>query len=132
MAEAMLRCLYGDVYEAFSAGTRPDRVHPLAMDVLSESGIETSELRSKGVEEMLDHFFDVVVTVCDQARETCPIYPGAAEVLHHSFTDPSSLDGTMEERLEGFRLLRDEIREWVEATFGPGSPRYLVPPSEFS
>lgn len=131
MAEALLRCLHGDVYEAYSAGVKPDRVHPLVIDVLMEDGIDARGLRSKGVEEMLDHFFDVVVTVCDDARQSCPIYPGGAEVVHHPLSDPSSVDGTPEERLEAFRRLREEIRTWLEAAFGPGSPRYLAPPSGF-
>ena len=132
MAEGFLNCLYGGHYQAFSAGVKPGRVHPLAIDVMSEVGIDISQQRSKGIEEVIENFFDTVVTVCDGARETCPIYPGGAEVLHHSFEDPSSFDGTPEEVADKFRQVRDEIKEWIEVAFGPSSPRYRSRPSKFS
>ena len=132
MAEGFLNCLYGGHYQAFSAGVKPGRVHPLAIDVMSEVGMDISHQRSKSIEEVIENFFDTVVTVCDGARETCPIYPGGAEVFHHSFEDPSSFDGTPEEVADKFRQVRDEIKEWIEIAFGPSSPRYRSRPSEFS
>lgn len=132
MAEGFLNCFYGDRYQAYSAGVRPSRVHPLAIDVMSEVGIDISNQSSKSIEEVIENFFDTVVTVCDDARENCPIYPGGAEVLHHSFEDPSSFDGTPEEVANKFRQVRDEIKGWIEGAFGPSSPRYRSLPSEFS
>lgn len=132
MAEGLLNCFYGDKYQAFSAGVKPDRLHPNAIDAMAEIGVDISCQRSKSIEEVMDNFFDTVVTVCDNAREQCPIYPDGAEVLHHSFDDPSSFDGSNEERAQRFRQMRDEIREWIEGTFGPSSSRYLSRPSDFS
>ncbi len=94
--------------------------------------IPISDMTSKSIEEVMEDFYDTVVTVCDGARETCPVYPGGAELLHHSFEDPSSFDGSPEEIVDRFSKVRDEIKEWLEATFGPSSPRYLSRPSEFS
>lgn len=130
MAEAFLNCFYGDVYQAFSAGVVPSRVDPLAIDVMSEIGIDISLHRSKGVEEALDNFYDTIVTLCDCARDQCPIFPGTAELIHHEFPSPSSYDYT--DRSESYRRVRDEIGTWVESAFGPSSPRYLAPPFEFS
>ncbi len=132
MAEGLLNCLYGDKYQAFSAGVEPGRIHPLTIDVMAEIGINISRNRSKSIEEALENFYDTVVTVCDEAREQCPVYPGGAEVIHHSFEDPSSFDGTPDETVKRFRQVRDEIRKWIEETFGPSSPRYLSLPSDFS
>jgi arsenate reductase (thioredoxin) len=132
MAEGLLNRMFGDRYQAFSAGVKPGRVHPLAIDVMAEIGVDISHQRSKSIEEVMDDFYDTVVTVCDDARETCPVYPGGAELLHHSFEDPSSFDGTPEEMADKFREIRDKIKEWLEAVFGPSSPRYLSRPSEFS
>lgn len=132
MAEGLLNCLYGDRYQAFSAGVRPGRVHPLAIDVMAEIGIDISHHRSKSIEEVMESFYDSVVTLCDDARESCPIYPGGAELLHHPFEDPSSFNGTPEELVNKFREVRDRIKEWIEGAFGPSSPRYCSLPSEFS
>jgi arsenate reductase (thioredoxin) len=132
MAEGLLNCMYGDRYQAVSAGVKPGRIHPLAIDVMAEIGIDISNQRSKSIEEVMEDFYDAVVTVCDEARETCPVYPGGAELLHHSFEDPSSFDGTPEEIADKFREVRDKTEEWLEMEFGPSSPRYLSRPSEFS
>jgi arsenate reductase len=117
MAEGLLDHLYGDRYEAFSAGLKFGNVHPRAIEVMAEIGIDIGHHRSKSIEEMFDHYFDVVVTVCDQAKEACPIYPGGSRLLHHDFEDPSSFSGTPEEVLESFRRVRDQIRSWMEHTF---------------
>ena len=122
MAEGFLNHLYGDRYEAFGAGTRPDKVHPLVIDVRAEVGADISRQRFENIEEMLDHYFDVVVTVCDSAREQRPIYPGGAELVHHRFEDPAIVEGPMEERLERFRRVRDEIRAWIMQRFGERAP----------
>jgi arsenate reductase len=117
MAEGLLDHLYGGKYEAYSAGLKPGSVHPYAIGVMAEIGIDISHHRPKSIEEMFDHYFDVVVTVCDRAKEACPIYPGGSKLLHQDFEDPSSFDGTPEEVLDTFRRVRDQIRAWVELTF---------------
>lgn len=109
MAEGALRELAGDRFEAASAGTSPTQINPMAVRVMAEIGIDVSEQRSKSVVEMMGEQFDYVVTVCDHAREACPVFPGAARHLHWSFDDPASAEGSEEERLEVFRRVRDEI-----------------------
>ena len=118
MAEGWLRHLYGERYEAYSAGVRPGRLHPLAVDVMAEVGVDISKRRAKSIEETLDEYYDLVVTVCDRAREECPVYPGATELEHVSFEDPSAEDGTSDEMAERFRKVRDEIRAYVVKRFG--------------
>ena len=117
MAEGLLNALVGDRYEAASAGTSATRVRPEAIAVLAELGIDIAHHRSKTVEEFRGRLFDVVVTVCDNARETCPFFPGKL-VLHQSFLDPAAAAGSEEEVLEAFRKVRDQIASWIVATFG--------------
>lgn len=124
MAEGWLRHLGGGRYVAASAGTQRRGVHPLAVEVMAEAGIDLSAHRSKTVEEALAEHgdaengggFDTVVTVCDAAHEACPYVP-ARRTLHRSFADPSAVEGSRDERLAAFRTARDEIRAWVERTF---------------
>ena len=116
MAEAYLNKLYGDRYEAYSAGIHPTRINPNVVRVMAEEGVDLSGARSKSVEEYLDRNFDLVVTVCDSARESCPIFPGD-ELIHHGFRDPSTIEGSEEEVLARVREIRDEIREWVKDYF---------------
>jgi arsenate reductase len=116
MAEGLLRHLgndAGDVFDVESAGTRPSRVRPEAIEVMRELGIDISGHRSKSVDEFAGQQFDYVLTVCDNARETCPIYPGHANRLHRSFDDPAAVEGNEEERLAAFRRVRDEIRDYL-------------------
>jgi arsenate reductase len=118
MAEGLLRTLYGVEYEAFSGGTQPSEVNPHAVRVMAEMGIDISAHRSKHVKEFLGVTFDSVVTVCDKAKESCPFFPGAKEYIHQSFADPATCTGTEEEILDCFRRSRDEIKGWIEKTFG--------------
>ena len=116
MAEGLLRHLGnvgGDHFEVESAGTRPGRVRPEAIAVMRELGIDISGHRSKSVDEFAGQRFDYVLTVCDNARESCPIYPEHANRLHHSFDDPAAVEGDEEERLAAFRRVRDEIRDYL-------------------
>jgi arsenate reductase len=119
MAEALLRWMAGETFEVYSAGTEPTAVHPLTIRVLEEMGIPTEGLRSKGVDEFLGQSFDFVITVCDQAKERCPVFPGG-EQIHWSFPDPSAVQGSEEEQLEFFRRVRDMIaqrlRLWLSVT----------------
>jgi arsenate reductase (thioredoxin) len=113
MAEALLRHHAGDRFEVESAGTRPSRVRPEAIAVMRELGIDISDQRSKPVDEFARQQFDYVLTVCDNARASCPIYPGHANRLHHSFDDPAAVEGGEQERLAAFRRVRDEIRDYL-------------------
>lgn len=113
MAEGWLRQLASDRYEAFSAGTDPVGLNPGAVAAMRESGVDISAHRSKHVNEFAGTPFDCVVTVCDRARETCPIFPGARAVLHWSFDDPAQATGTDEERRAVFRRVRDEIADRI-------------------
>ena len=114
MAEGLLRHHGGDRFQAFSAGTEPGSVHPLAIRAMAEIGIDAGGQHSKSVDEFTGQAFDCVITVCDQAREACPVFPGAARQLHWSLEDPSQARGSEEERLAAFRQVRDEIAARIE------------------
>ena len=113
MAEGWLRHLGKDRFEVASAGTHPVGLNPGAVEVMREVGIEISGHRSKHLEEFSDQRFDAVITVCDRAKESCPMFPSGGTVLHWSFDDPASAVGTPEERLAVFRRVRDEIQEKI-------------------
>ena len=113
MAEGLLRHDAGDRFDVESAGTRPTRVRPEAVAVMRELGIDISGARSKSIDEFAGQGFDYVLTVCDHAKETCPIYPGHANRLHRNFEDPAAVEGTEAERLAAFRRVRDEIRDYL-------------------
>src|SRR5215211_3385046 len=115
MAEGLLRDLAGDQFEVMSAGTEATHVRPLAVRAMEEIGIDISGQESKTLDRYLDQPFDYVITVCDDANEACPFFPGAQSRLHWSFEDPSRAEGSDEERLEVFRRVRDEIKDRVQA-----------------
>ena len=121
MAEGYLRHLRGDAFEAVSAGTEPGALNPLAVEVMAEDGIDISGQRAKSVDDFVQQQFDYVITVCDDAREACPFFPGAARRLHWSFPDPSAAGGTREERLAVFRQVRDGIRARVKELLADGT-----------
>jgi arsenate reductase (thioredoxin) len=114
MAEGLLKHLAGDRFEAHSAGTEATHVRPLAIRAMDEIGIDISGQESKTLDRYLEESFDYVITVCDDANEACPFFPGAANRLHWSFEDPSRVEGSEEERLAVFRSVRDRIRERIE------------------
>ncbi|MDW5564335.1 MAG: arsenate reductase ArsC [Methanomassiliicoccus sp.] len=116
MAEGLANALYPDLLMAKSAGTVPSRVHPLAIRVMAEIGIDISQQRSKGLEEFDGQAFDCIITVCSNAAETCPFFSGGKKQIHHGFDDPSSVDGTEEEKVDAFRKSRDEINKWISDT----------------
>lgn len=113
MAEALLRQRGQGRYEVHSAGTEPKGLNPLAVAALADRDIDIAGARSKGVTEFVDQPFDYIITVCDNANEACPVFPGAGQRLHHSFADPAAAVGTTEERLAVFRRIRDEIDTWL-------------------
>ncbi len=116
MAEGFLNTLFGDRYEAHSAGITPTKINPYAVKAMAEIGIDLSKNRSKSIEEFRGENFNYVVTVCDNARETCPFFPGE-KIIHKSFEDPAGFEGSENEKLEKVRCVRDQIKEWVMNTF---------------
>lgn len=110
MAEGLLRHDAGEGFEVASAGVAPSHVRPEAIQVMNEVGIDISGHRSKSVDEFTGQDFDYVITVCDNANEQCPIFPGKTERIHWSFEDPAVVQGDEETRLATFRRVRDEIR----------------------
>ena len=136
MAEGLLRHLYGDKYEAYSAGATPTRVHPLAVMVMAEIGIDISRQSSKSIEDFRGKDVDLVVTVCKRTLKlSCPFcsspgavgmpriiretIPGAKRFVEHGFSDPSDVEGSEEERVAAYRRTRDEIRAWIQDYFLP-------------
>jgi arsenate reductase len=118
MAEALIRSKGGEAFEAFSAGTHPRGINPLTLQVLEEAGLDASWARSKSVEEFLGDTFDYVITVCDEARQECPVFPGEHESLHWGYEDPALAQGTDEERLAVFRRVFVQLSERI-GTFLP-------------
>ena len=117
LAEGLLRARHGDRYEAYSAGVVARGVHPGAAAALRDVGIDPSGQTSKTVDDLGDRSFDVVVTVCDNAREACPYVPGRERNVHSGFRDPSAAPEA--EQAEAFAAVRDEIAAWLDAEFGP-------------
>ncbi|MBZ5510202.1 MAG: arsenate reductase ArsC [Acidobacteriia bacterium] len=112
MGEGLLRHLAGDRFEVFSAGTKPAGLNPNAVKAMREVGIDISAHRSKSVDEFAGQQFDYVFTVCDSARESCPVFPGSGKRLHQSFEDPAA--APPEQQLAVFGKVRDQIRAWAE------------------
>jgi len=131
MAEGLLRATYGDWYEVYSAGVEATRVNPRAIEVMHEIGIDISTQHSKTSREFKDIVFDLAVTVCDRAKQACPICsmpleipvsgdnnsPKARKVIHKGFEDPAPVVGSEEEQLRVFRQVRDEIKDWIIEKF---------------
>jgi arsenate reductase (thioredoxin) len=120
MAEGLLRHLAGDRFEAHSAGTEATHIRPLAIRAMDEIGVDISGQESKTLERYLGKPFDYVITVCDDANEACPFFPGATNRLHWSLPDPSAAKGSEEERLAVFRSVRDALRDRVQAELVDG------------
>ena len=121
MAEGMLRAWGGDRFEVESAGSIATEVRPLAIQAMREIGIDISGHTSKSSEAFAGQAFDYAITVCDDAREACPFFPGAAHQLHWSFDDPAAATGTDDERLAVFRRVRDEIGERIRSELVAGA-----------
>lgn len=111
MAEGLLRRMAGDRFKVESAGVAPTRVRPEAIEAMREIGVDISQQRSKSVDEFAGREFDYVITVCDNANEQCPVFPGRTERIHWSFDDPAAVEGDDETRLSAFRRVRDEIQQ---------------------
>lgn len=111
MAEGLLRDMAGDRIEAASAGVAPTQVRPEAIEAMKEIGIDISNHRSKSIDKLITQAFDCVITVCDNANQHCPMFPGACRRIHWSIEDPAAVAGDDKTRLEAFRRARDELRE---------------------
>lgn len=111
IAEGFLRHLASDKFEVFSAGVEPTQINPLAIKAMSEIGIDISNQKSKSVNDFSGKEFDYVITVCDNAREACPVFPGKYKKVHWSLEDPAKTQGTEEEALPIFRKIRNQIKE---------------------
>lgn len=120
MAEGLVNALFGDRFEAASAGTTATRVHPAAIKAMAEIGIDIGGQRSKSLDVFDGRRFDYAVMVCDDKAADCPFFPGGKEQIHHAFDDPAACTGTDEEVLACFRKSRDEIRAWIEEMFVRG------------
>ncbi len=127
MAEGLLRHMAGDRFEALSAGTSPVGVNPLAMEAMAELGIDISSQRSKNVTEFLGRPIEYAITVCDRAKEACPVFPGTYKFLSWSLEDPAAVTGSHDEKLDAFRRIRDEIRRRVEMQFAPSARAEKTP-----
>ncbi len=114
MAEGLINALYSDKFEAFSAGTEVSEVRSQSIQVLKEVGIDISHHYSKHLRDFYGTDFDLVVTVCDNAKKICPVFPGAKKMIHKSFPDPAAVNGTEDEKLLAFRNVRDQIHEWIK------------------
>jgi len=121
MAEGLLREMAGDRFEALSAGTNPVGVNPLAIEAMQEIGIDISKHHSKNVKEFLGKPIEYVVTVCDRARDSCPVFPGTYKFLRWSLDDPAAAAGSHDDKLRAFRRIRDEISRQIEAQFAPAA-----------
>ena len=122
MAEGLLRHMAGDRFEVFSAGTKPVGLNPNAINALAEVGIDISKHRSKSVDEFLGQQFDYIITVCDNAKESCPIFPGNGRRVHHSFEDPAT--ASPEQQPAQFRKVRDQIRLWLNEFVATGTRQH--------
>jgi len=111
MGEGFMRHMAGNKFEVFSAGVEPTEVNPYAIKVMAEAGIDISSHKSKSVNEFLEQEFDYVITVCNHAKQVCPIFPGQYERIHWDIEDPADAKGSEQEKLAFFRKIRDEIKE---------------------
>jgi arsenate reductase (thioredoxin) len=125
MAEGYLRHVASDKYEVLSAGIEPKGLHPLAIQVMSEIGVDLSRHKSKDVRQLLGTPIQYVVTVCDNAKEHCPVFPNTYRFIHWSLYDPAAVSGSKEEKVETFRRVRDQIIRNIEEQFLPAA--HLTP-----
>lgn len=125
MSEGLLRRIGGGRFDVFSAGTHPTAVRPEAISVMREIGIDISGHRSKGVDEFHGQTFDYVITVCDDANESCPTFPGPTKRIHWSFPDPAAVTGSQADREPAFRKVRDEIAERLREFVDSQDPTHL-------
>ena len=120
MAEGLLKSVYGENFEVYSAGSNPGNLNPYAVKVLEEVGVDISSNHSKSLKEFADIEFDYVVTVCGGEGEVCPFFNGGKNCIHKPFQDPAAVEGIEQEKIDAFRKIRNEINEWIKKTFYRG------------
>jgi arsenate reductase len=113
MAEGLFRHCYGEKFNVYSAGSDPQEIHPMSVQVMAEIGIDISKHKSKSLKEFKGQEMDYVVTVCGEGQSTCPFFAGGKKYIHQSFDDPA-FEGTEEEKMQRFKTVRDELKEWLE------------------
>ena len=128
MAEEYLRHIAGARYEPLSAGTEPKGLNPLAIEAMQEIGIDISQQKPKDVRRFLGQLIPYVVTLCDMAREHCPIFPSSFKLMHWGLEDPAAAEGTHEEKLAVFRRVRDEIAQKIQQELLPEAARLMAQP----
>ena len=114
MAEGLFRYYYGEKCDVYSAGSKSRGIHPMSVQIMAEIGIDLSNHRSKSLKEFKGHEMDYVVTVCGEGQVACPFFAGGKEYFHQAFKDPSACAGTEEEKIEQFRVVRDELKKWLD------------------
>ena len=127
MAEGLFRHLHGDDFDVYSAGSNPQKLDPLAIKCMEEVGIDISGHRSKSLKEFVGQEFDYVITVCGNPYNACPFFAGGKKYFKQPFEDPSAFNGTEEEKLELFKKIRDELKEWLEDLYYS----YMIPEDVF-
>lgn len=130
MAEGLLRWLGSGDFTVFSAGTEPRGLHPLAVEAMAELGIDISQQRSKHLSELLDQPFDYIITVCDSARDACPVFPGGGTRLHWSYPDPAAAEGDAEAQRRAFRNVRSDLSERIRLWVLRQREQNLLPAGE--
>ena len=113
IAEGLVKHIAGSNFEVSSAGTNPSPINPYATEVMNEKGIDISKQRSKSLQEFINDKFDFIITVCDHAKASCPIFPGKYKLIHWNLEDPAAVRGARKEKLAVFRLTRDEIEQRI-------------------
>ena len=113
MAEGLMKHLQGHKFEVYSAGVEPKGVHPAAIQVMKEMGIDISQQKSKHIDDLQGKEFDYIITLCDHAAQNCPVFSGKGIKLHRSFPDPAAVQGREQEALEAFRKVRDELKQFI-------------------
>ncbi len=112
-----MRAIYGNIFDVYSAGTEPTELNSYVVEAMQELNIDISDYKPKSVRAFLKESFDCVVTVCDSARESCPVFPGAKNIIHKSFKDPSEFTGSKDEIISQVREVRDDIKRWIKSNF---------------
>lgn len=119
MTEGLMRHFYGKYFDVYSAGTTPKQPHPFAIEALRRINIDISQQRSQHIDDFLSQSIDFVITVCDTAKETCPLLPANTSNIHHAFSDPSNSPGNKSDVLDSYCLVRDNIKQWLDQFAGP-------------
>lgn len=114
MAEGIFRHYFGEKCDVYSAGSDPQGIHPISVQIMAEMGIDISKHKSKSLKEFEGHKMDYVITLCGDRQDACPFFAGGRKYIHQSFKDPSAVNGTEEDKIKHFRSVRDELKKWLD------------------